>query len=49
MKPSVNRISGSGPQKKRRSVAQILRDSYALFAEDEETLVAVKLVLGAAS
>jgi len=46
MKQGVNRISGSGPQKKRKSVAQILRASYERFAKDEETHMAVKMVLG---
>jgi hypothetical protein len=32
----------------RKSVAQILRASYALFAKDEETVMAVKMVLGSA-
>ena len=46
MNPSVNKISGDGPQKKRKGVAQILRASYALFAQDEETVMAVRMVLG---
>jgi hypothetical protein len=48
MKQMVNSVGGGGPQKKRKRVAQILLESYALFAKDEETLVAVKMVLGSA-
>jgi hypothetical protein len=48
MKQIVNSVGVSGPQKKRRSVAQILRESYALFTKDEETVMAVKMVLGSA-
>lgn len=49
MKQPVNKVCRSGPRKRRRSVAQILLASYALFAKDEETLMAVKKVLGSAS
>jgi hypothetical protein len=45
MKQTIKGVGGSESQKKRRSVAQILRESYALFATDEETLMAVKVVL----
>ena len=48
MKQTVNSVGVSGPRKKRRSVAQILRESYALIAKDEVTLMAVKMVLGSA-
>jgi hypothetical protein len=48
MKATITRISRSEPQTKRKSVAQILRASYALFAKDEETVMAVKMVLGSA-
>jgi hypothetical protein len=46
MKQRVNKINGRAGQGKRISVAQILRASYALFAKDEETYMAVKMVLG---
>ena len=48
MKQMVNIAGVSGPPKKRRTVAQILRALYALFAKDEETLMAVKMILGSA-
>jgi len=41
-------VNIAGPPKKRRTVAQILRALYALFAKDEETLMAVKMILGSA-
>jgi hypothetical protein len=46
MKQMVKRIRTSEPQKRRKSVAPILRASYALFSKEEETLMAVKMVLG---
>jgi len=46
MKRMVNKIGGGGPQKRRRSVAQILRASYERFANDKETLIALRAVLG---
>lgn len=49
MKSPIDRISGSGTQKKRKNVGQILRASYERFAKDEETRMVVKLVLGSAS
>jgi hypothetical protein len=48
MKQMVSDGGVNGPRKKRRSVAQILRESYALMTMDEETLMAVKMVLGSA-
>jgi hypothetical protein len=49
MKATMTRNSGSEPQKKRKSVAQILRASHALFAKGAETRMAVKTVLGSGS
>lgn len=46
MKQMVKRSRSSEPQRRRKSVAQILRESYAFFSKEEDTLVAVKMVLG---
>jgi len=46
MKRSVARAAGSGQRKRRKSVAQILRASYERFANDQETMMALKAVLG---
>ena len=46
MKQPTHRISGSGSQRQRKSVAQILRASDEQFAKDEESMVVVKLLLG---
>jgi len=46
MKRTVNKIEASGSSRRRKSVAQILRASYERFAKDEETVMAIKAVLG---
>ena len=46
MERTVERTSGGESQKRRKSVAQILRASYQRFAKDKETLLALDAVLG---
>jgi hypothetical protein len=46
MKRGVASAVGGGHRKRRKSVAQILRASYEQFANDKETLTALKAVLG---
>lgn len=46
MKRMVNTTGNRGPQKRRKSVAQILRASYERFVEDEESLKIATMVLG---
>jgi len=46
MKQSVARAAAGAQRKRRKSVAQILRASYERFANDKETLTALKAVLG---
>jgi hypothetical protein len=45
MKSKINGINRSGPQVRRKSVAQILRDSYERFSNDPDSLIALKAVL----
>jgi hypothetical protein len=46
MKRGVAKATAGGNRNRRKSVAQILRASYERFANDKETLTALKAVLG---